>query len=84
MASYEGLQMIVGLALTDQQFLGTFMSDRPRALRGLPLSEEEAGVLLTMPGRSFEDVSSKLDTWITRHTPAPTRVAVAAGVHDWL
>lgn len=83
MASYEGLQMVVGLALTDQQFLGTFMTDRPRAIINLPLSEEEAGIVVTMPGRTFEDVSKRLDRYITSHTP-PARTAVAVGVHDWL
>lgn len=75
--------MVVGLALTDQQFIGTFMTDRPRAVRDLSLSEEEAGVLLSIPGRRFEDVSKRLDSYITRHTP-PARTAVAVGVHDWL
>jgi len=83
MASYEGLQMIVGLALTDQQFLGTFMTDRPRAISNLSLSEEEAGIVLTMPGRTFEDVSNRLDRYITSHT-RPVRTPVAVGVHDWL
>ena len=82
--SYETLQMVVGLALTDQQFLGTLMTDRPRALANLPLTEEEAGVLLQMPGRTFEDFSSKLDTWITRHTPSVRRAPVPVGVEDWL
>ena len=71
-ASYEGLQ-----------FLGKFMSDRPRAISNLPLSEEEAGIVLTMPGRTFADVSNRLDRYITSHT-RPVRPPVAVGVHDWL
>src|SRR2546426_10205254 len=82
--SYESFQMVVGLALTDQQFLGTFMNDRPRALANLPLSEEEAGVLLNINGRSFADVSRKLDSYIERHTrPATRRIAVPVGAEDW-
>lgn len=83
MASYEGLQMIVGLALTDQQFLGTFMTDRPKAISNIPLSEEEAGIVLTMPGKTFADVSRRLDKYITSHT-RPVRTVVPAGVRDWL
>ncbi len=82
-ATYEGLQMIVGLALTDQQFLGTFMADRPRAISNLPLSEEEAGIVLTMPGKTFADVSKKLDRYITSHT-RPVGTLVPAGARDWL
>ena len=81
--AYEALQMVIGLALTDQQFLGNFMEDRPRALANLPLSEEEVGVLLTTQARSFEHVSRKLDTWISRKTRPARRVAVAVGVDDW-
>ena len=81
--AYEALQMVIGLALTDQQFLGSFMEDRPRALASLPLSEEEVGVLLTTQGRSFEDFSRKLDTWISRKTRPARRMAGAMGVGDW-
>jgi len=80
---YEGIQLVVGLALTDPGFFGTFMSDRPRALAHLSLSEEEAGVLLRLPGRDLQDVSRRADRWIDRHTP-PVKTAIAAGVHDWL
>lgn len=81
---YEALQMVVGMALTDQQFMGTLITDRSRAISGLPLSEEEAGVLLSMPGRNFEDLSKRLDSWITRHTRAARPATAGAGVHDWL
>ena len=81
---YEGLQLVIGLAVTDQRFMGSFMDDRPRALVGLPLSEPEAGVLFSTPARGFIDLSRKLDSWITRSTrPLPLAMAVAVGAEEW-
>lgn len=81
--NHEALQMVIGMALTDQGLMSALITDRPRAIATLPLSEEEAGVLLTMPARSFQDLSKKLDSWIGRKTRTAHPVVAAVGVNDW-
>jgi hypothetical protein len=81
---YEGLQLVIGLGLTDQQFMSTLMTDRPRALAGLSLSEEEVGVLLAARENHLKDLSRRVDSWIQRRTRPARRGRTAVGVNDWL
>jgi hypothetical protein len=71
------------MALIDSEFQRRLIDDRPRALAGIPLTEEEAAVLTHMPARSFEELSRKLDRWIEQRSRTEPRAAVYSGADRW-
>ena len=61
---YEGLQLVIGLALIDRQFRESLFIDRARALVNLPLTEQEAAWLLSVRAESLTELAEKLDKMI--------------------
>jgi hypothetical protein len=81
--AYEALQLVVGLALTDTEFRGKLFVNPTLAVAGLPLSEEEVAVLADTRATNLEDLSRKLDGWISRKSRVETRRKALVGVEGW-
>lgn len=79
--AFEALQLVIGLALIDLEFREKLLSDRAKAIVGLPLNEEEAAVLLSIEAKTLRELSIGLDRWIDKQTRAKgTRVASFVGL----
>ncbi len=77
--SFEGVQLVIGLALTDQRFRDLLVDKRKEALAQVSLSKEESQAMMQITAGSFREFCQKLDRWVE---VANRRQPVPAGA-DW-
>ncbi len=61
---YEGLQLVIGLALVDERFRDSLLQDRGKALVGLPITDEERAMLLAIEADSLAEIAERIEELI--------------------
>ena len=69
---YEGLQLVIGLALIDERFRESLLQDRRKALMGLPLTDEERAMLLAIEADSLAKMAEKIEELVEAAQPIST------------
>ncbi len=61
---YEGLQLVIGLALVDERVRDSLLQDRRKALVGLPLTDEESAMLMAIEADSLAEIAERIEEFI--------------------
>jgi hypothetical protein len=64
--SQDAVSQIIGRAVVDEEFRNLLFSDPRQALQGYDLTGEEADALEHLKREDLEDLSTKLDSRITK------------------